>query len=146
MTDCIFCAIVDNRAPASVIYEDDLCIGFMDIAPVNPGHALIVPRLHAAGLADLPEELGMHLFRVAQRTTAAIRSTSITCEGVNIFLADGEAAFQDVFHVHLHVIPRFSGDQFEISADWSQQPARRELDALAAAISDVYEQLWQTGE
>lgn len=115
----------------------------MDIAPVNPGHALIVPRLHAAGLADLPEELGMHLFRVAQRTAAAIRSTAITCEDVNLFLADGEAAFQDVFHVHLHVIPRFSGDQFKISADWSQtagaprsgRAGRRDLRRLQADLA-----------
>ncbi len=145
-TECIFCAIVDNRAPGSVLFEDDICVAFMDIGPVNPGHVLVVPRLHAAGLTDLPEEIGMHLFKIAQRTAAAIRRTTIACEGINLFLADGEAAMQDVFHVHLHVIPRFAGDQFRISADWSQRPPRRELDALAAAISDAYEQIWPAGE
>lgn len=146
MTECIFCAIVDNRAPGSVFYEDDVCVAFMDIGPVNPGHALIVPRTHAAGLADLSEVDGMHLFRIAQRTAAAIRDTDIACEGINLFLADGEAAFQEVFHVHLHVIPRFRGDKFKISADWSNRPPRRELDALAAAISDAYEHLWLADE
>lgn len=146
MTDCIFCAIIDNRAPGSVFFEDDLCVAFMDIGPINPGHVLVVPRLHAAGLADLPEEIGTHLFRIAQRTAAAIRHSGIVCDGINLFLADGEAAFQEVFHVHLHVIPRFVGDQFKISADWSQHPPRRELDALAAVISDAYEQTWPAGE
>lgn len=146
MTECIFCAIIENRAPGSVLHEDEQCVVFMDIGPINPGHALVVPRFHAAGLADLPEEAGMHLFKIAQRTAAAIRRTDIACEGVNLFLADGEVAFQDVFHVHLHVIPRFAGDQFKISADWSQHPPRRELDALAAAISDAYERIWPADE
>ena len=146
MSDCIFCAIIDNQAPGSVLYEDDYCVVFMDIAPINAGHALVVPRAHAAGLADLSEEIGMHLFRIAQRTAAAIRRTEIPCQGINLFLADGEAAFQDVFHVHLHVIPRFEGDQFTISADWSQRPPRRELDALAAAISDAYDRIWPAEE
>lgn len=86
MSDCIFCAIIDNQAPGSVLYEDDYCVVFMDIAPVNAGHALVVPRAHAAGLADLSEEIGMHLFRIAQRTAAAIRRTEIPCQGSICFL------------------------------------------------------------
>ena len=137
MEDCIFCAIVAGAAPASVVYEDDVSLGFMDIQPVNPGHLLVIPKRHAAGLADLDEQTGGHLFRVAMRLAAALRRSGLPCEGINFFLADGEVAFQDVFHVHLHVIPRSAGDAFKIDADWSAQPPRAELDDLAARIRNA---------
>jgi diadenosine tetraphosphate (Ap4A) HIT family hydrolase len=134
MDGCIFCAIVAGRAPASVVYEDAAALVFMDIQPVNPGHLLIVPKSHATFLVDLDEATGAHLFTLAMRMAAALRRSGIRCEGVNLFLADGEAAFQEVFHVHLHVFPRFVGDPFKIEADWSARPARMELDALATMI------------
>jgi histidine triad (HIT) family protein len=134
MNDCIFCEIVAGQAPASFVYEDETTLAFLDIQPVNPGHTLIVPKRHAEFLADLDEATGAHLFKVAMRIAAALRRSGVRCEGVNLFLADGEAAFQEVFHVHLHVFPRFAGDPFKIDADWSVRPARAELDALAAAI------------
>ncbi|MBN1964143.1 MAG: HIT domain-containing protein, partial [Anaerolineae bacterium] len=97
MSDCIFCRIVAGQAPASIIYADDVALAFLDINPVNPGHVLVIPRVHAPYLADLDEAAGMHLWRIAQRTAAALRESGLHCEGVNLFLADGEAAFQDVF-------------------------------------------------
>lgn len=133
---CIFCAIVAGEAPASLVYEDDLVLAFMDIQPVNPGHTLVIPKAHYPYLADLKPEEGAHMFRVAQQIAAALRGTGLRCEGVNLFLADGEAAFQDVFHAHLHVIPRYKGDNFKISADWSQHPSRAELEKTAAQIKD----------
>jgi diadenosine tetraphosphate (Ap4A) HIT family hydrolase len=134
MDDCIFCEIVAGRAPASIVYEDEVALAFLDIQPVNPGHTLIIPKRHGTFLADLDEATGAHLFKIAMRIAAALRCSSIRCEGVNLFLADGEAAFQEVFHVHLHVFPRFAGDPFKIEADWSVRPARAELDALAATV------------
>ena len=134
MEDCIFCAIVAGAAPASVAYEDDIALALMDIQPVTPGHLLVIPKRHAAGLADLDEQTGAHLFRVAMGMAAALRRSGVRCEGINFFLADGEVAFQDVFHVHLHVIPRFAGDSFKVDADWSAHPSRAELDELAAKI------------
>ena len=116
-------------------------MAFMDVAPVNPGHLLVVPRAHSASLADLDEEVGAHMFVVAQRLAAAVRASGVRCEGVNLFLADGEAAFQDVCHVHLHLLPRWSGDAFRIDADSSNRPERSELDALAASIRSAHEQL-----
>ena len=106
----------------------------MDISPVTPGHLMVIPRAHAASLEELDEEVGAHLFRVAMRLAAAIRRSGVRCEGVNLFLADGEAAFQKVFHVHLHVLPRWRGDSFRIDADWSARPGRDELDAVAARV------------
>lgn len=79
----------------------------MDIQPVNPGHVLIIPRAHAARLSELDDETGAHMFKIAMRISEALRRSGMKCEGINLFLVDGEAAFQEVFHVHLHVIPRF---------------------------------------
>jgi histidine triad (HIT) family protein len=82
----------------------------MDIHPVNPGHVLVVPRQHAILLTELDPEAAGHIFQVAQRIDSAVRSSIARCEAVNLFLADGRAAGQDVMHVHLHVIPRYKGD------------------------------------
>src|SRR5262245_33223325 len=145
MDECVFCEIVAGRVPSSVVYEDETALAFMDIQPVNPGHLLIIPRQHASFLVDLHEATGAHLFRVAMRMAEALRRSGIRCEGVNLFLADGEAAFQEVFHVHLHVFPRFAGDPFKIEADWSARPARAELDAVAATIRGAYAALDKAG-
>lgn len=131
---CVFCEIVAGRSPASVVHEDDRCLAIMTIGPVNPGHLLVLPRVHAPYLADLDEATGGHLFAVSMRMAAAIRASGLRCEGINLFLADGVAAFQEVFHLHLHVFPRFTGDDFGISADWSVSPSREELDTNAALI------------
>jgi len=84
----------------------------MDIHPIRPGHTLVIPKDHAAHLADLDLDDGTHLFRIAQRVAMALRESDIRCEGINLHLSDGEAAGQEVFHVHLHVIPRYAGDGF----------------------------------
>jgi histidine triad (HIT) family protein len=133
--DCIFCRIVAGRAPASVVHRDARCVAFMDIQPVNPGHLLVVPLRHAAHLADADEETVAHLMRVAHRLAAAVRDSGLRCDGVNLHLADGAAAGQDVFHVHLHVFPRWKGDGFGLrfGPDYAVRP-RSELDAAAAAI------------
>jgi histidine triad (HIT) family protein len=141
MTDCIFCDLVARRGESSVAYEDDVAIALMDLYPVNPGHVLIVPRQHAALMEDVDEETGAHVFRLAMRMQQAIRRSGVRCEGINVFVADGEAAFQDVPHFHLHVIPRFTGDPFKIDADWKEAP-REDLDRAAAGIRSAYEELW----
>ena len=110
MPTCIFCDILAGHAPANFVYHDELCAAFMDIRPVNPGHVLVVPHTHAALFSELDKETVGHMFQVAQYIDTALRASGIKCEGVNLFLADGRAAGQDVMHVHLHVIPRFDGD------------------------------------
>ena len=142
MTHCIFCDILAGKLPSSPVYQDDVCTAFMDIQPVNPGHVLVIPNRHAASLAELDEETGAQMFRVAQRLAQALRRSGIKCEGVNFFLADGAAAFQEVFHVHLHVFPRYPGDGFglKFGPSYTHKPDREALDAAAlqikAALSD----------
>jgi diadenosine tetraphosphate (Ap4A) HIT family hydrolase len=137
MQGCIFCDIVAGNAPASVVHRDDRCMAFMDIRPVTPGHLLIIPIAHAPHLAELEPAMGGHLFSVAERLAAGIRRSGLRADGINFFLADGEAAGQEVFHVHLHVFPRFDGDGFGLRfpADYGQQVPRERLDREAAAIS-----------
>lgn len=141
MNDCVFCGIVAGRVEASVVYEDDEALAFMDVQPVNPGHVLVVPKEHVAFIRDLDEDLGAYVFKIAMRLEQAIRESGVRCEGVNVFVADGEAALQEVFHFHLHVIPRFDGDPFKIDADWREAP-REELDRIARDIPSSYEELW----
>jgi len=141
MGHCIFCEIAAGRAPASIVARDDRVCAFLDIQPVNPGHLLVVPVRHAASLADLNPEDGAHLFRVAQKLTAAVRHSAVRCEGVTLLLADGKAAGQEVFHVHLHVIPRFSEDGFgfRFGTGYSELPSREDLDRVAASIRAAIE-------
>jgi diadenosine tetraphosphate (Ap4A) HIT family hydrolase len=131
--DCPFCAIVAGRLPSSQVYSDDDVVAFLDIRPVTTGHLLVVPRAHAASLAELDEHAGARIFTTAQRLAAAVRGSGLPCEGVNLFLADGAVAGQEVFHVHLHVLPRTTGDGFKLSPQF-RHPDRAELDANAAQI------------
>lgn len=140
MTDhCVFCDIIAGTAPASFVYQDDTVVAFMDIRPVTEGHLLVVPRVHLASLEDVEPVLAAHMFVVAQRLAASLRRSELRCEGVNLFYADGAAAFQEVFHSHLHVFPRFAGDTFRISADWSLRPPRSELDRVAQHLAAFIE-------
>jgi diadenosine tetraphosphate (Ap4A) HIT family hydrolase len=108
---CIFCDVVGGRAAGSFVHRDERVCAFMDIAQWTPGHLLVVPSAHAASLEELEPETGGELFRVGMRLAAALRS-SMGAEGIDLFLADGEVAGQEIFHVHLHVIPRSRGDGF----------------------------------
>jgi histidine triad (HIT) family protein len=119
---CIFCDIVRGEAGSNMVYENDVVAAFMDTSPVTSGHVLVIPREHCAYLEDVDAEVGAEMFRVAHRLARALRRSGLPCEGVNMFLADGEAAFQEVFHSHLHVFPRFEGDSFRIDADWQRVP------------------------
>lgn len=138
--DCVFCDILAGKRPVSMVYQDDRCSAFMDIQPVNPGHVLVVPNEHLPSLSSLNADVGGHIFRVAQRVAAALRTSStIHCEGIDLFLADGESAGQEVLHVHLHVIPRFQGDGFgfRFPAHYEAIPGRSRLDSIAKSVREL---------
>ena len=140
MPDCLFCRIVVGELPASFVYRDDRCVAFMDIQPVNPGHLLVVPVKHGAYLADIDADTAAHLMRVAHGAAAALRRSGLRCEGVNFFLADGEVAMQEIFHVHLHVFPRYKHDGFglKFSPEYhTRRPPRPELDAVAVTLRSL---------
>jgi histidine triad (HIT) family protein len=132
---CPFCDLIQGAAEVSVCYEDSEAIAFMDIQPVNVGHVLVVPKEHYESLQDLPQTVGMHLFEVAMRLASVVRSVT-ECSGMNVVVNSGAAAGQDVFHYHVHLIPRREGDGFDIPLPFpgSAMPDRTLLDAVAARI------------
>lgn len=132
---CIFCDIIKGAAEVSVCYEDTEAIAFMDIQPVNAGHVLVVSRQHFESFQDLPKRLGTHLFEVAMELAPAIRKVS-GADGMNVIVSSGSAAGQDVFHFHIHLIPRRQGDGFDVRLPFaeSDMPDRTVLDMMAARI------------
>ena len=109
MSYCIFCKIIKNELPSCKIYEDNDFISFLDIAPVNKGHALVIPKKHCENLLDFPEELETQFIEVAKKVATAVTKAT-NADGFNLSLNNGEAAGQVVFHAHFHIIPRFKGD------------------------------------
>lgn len=106
--DCIFCRIIRGEAPASVVHEDDDVIAFMDIRPVNPGHTLVVPKRHYAYIWELPDAEVGKLFVTARRIAAAAKE-ALGADGVRIVQLNGRSAGQEVMHLHVHVIPYYTG-------------------------------------
>lgn len=140
--DCVFCDIINDKKPASIVYSDEKVIAFMVIRPINPGHLVVIPKTHAPGLSELDEEMGVHMFKVALRIVKAIKKSGIECEGINLFLSDGKAAAQEIFHIHLHVVPRFFGDGFGVKYGPNNflEPPREELDKISTMIRNSLEE------
>ena len=132
---CTFCDLIHGAAEVSICHEDSDAIAFMDIQPVNNGHVLVVPRQHYESLLDVPQELGLHLFRVTMRLANAVRHVTGS-EDLNIVVNSGKAAGQDEPHYHVHIIPRRENDGFDIPLPFngSEMPDRTVLDAYAARI------------
>jgi len=141
MPACIFCQIIKKESPASRVFEDDSCLAFMDIQPVTPGHMLVIPKRHAVFLAEMSADECGRLFSMAHKLAAAVRASGLRCEGVNLLLADGEAAGQEVFHVHAHVFPRFADDGFgfHFGPGYTHRPGRDALEDLAGRIRAALE-------
>lgn len=122
---CVFCAIVAGEAPAVRIAEDDEFVAILDIRPLTKGHTLVVPKRHTTDLTDTPPETlaGMAVF--GQRIAQAARTTGLA-DATNIAINDGKAAFQTVFHIHLHVLPRRDGDKLAFAKGmvWRRDPDR----------------------
>ena len=133
---CIFCRIIADQVEASKVYHDDIVTAFMDKQPLNPGHLLVVPNEHTANLAELDETIAGRMFVVGRHLAQALRRSGLRCEGINLFLADGSAAGQTVFHSHLHVIPRFIGDGFGLRfpPGYGSGVSREDLDTIAAKV------------
>lgn len=135
---CVFCAIIAGEAPAIRIYEDADSLAILDIRPFLRGHTLVIPKRHVVDLTDTPPEILAGMMRLGQRIAQAARRSSLFADGNNIVINDGKAAFQSVFHVHLHVVPRHRGDKLAFikgllrRSDWDREETGRILrDALA---------------
>ena len=116
---CIFCEIITGDAPATFVHEDEVVVAFMDINPVTPGHVLVIPRSHATDLLDVSAEDVAACSRLAQQMGKRAKGR-LGADGVNLLNCSGEAAWQTVFHFHIHVIPRYKDDpsRDRIGAPW----------------------------
>ena len=112
---CVFCAIVAGEAPAIRIYEDDDYLAILDIRPFTRGHTLVIPKRHTVDLTDTPPERSPTWRPSASGSPGPRASPGCTADGNNVVINDGKAAFQSVFHIHLHVLPRQSGDKLSFA-------------------------------
>ncbi len=133
--DCIFCAIVAGEIPAIKVYEDEEVLAFMDIAPANPGHTLVIPKQHYRNIFDMPTEIGSKIMQAAILIANAIR-TALKPDGLNLFQSNEAAGFQTVFHFHLHLIPRWEGDPLRLPWRPSEGDTE-EIGNIAAKIRDA---------
>lgn len=113
MNDCIFCKIAGGEIPAATLYEDEEFRVILDLGPASRGHALIIPKAHAANIYELPDELAGKAMILAKKMAAKMTET-LKCDGFNIVQNNGEVAGQTVFHFHMHLIPRYKGDQVRL--------------------------------
>lgn len=112
---CVFCEIVAGTAPAIRVYEDDDYLAFLDIRPFTRGHTLVIPKAHSVDLTDTPAAVLAGMLTVGQRIAQATRASGLAATGNNVAINDGRSAFQSVFHIHLHVVPRRDGDKLSFA-------------------------------
>jgi histidine triad (HIT) family protein len=112
---CVFCAVIAGDAPGVRIYEDDDYLAILDIRPIVRGHTLVIPKKHTVDLTDTPADTVAGMVRIGQRIAKAARASELKAGGNNVLINDGSAAFQRVFHIHLHVAPRKSGDKLSFA-------------------------------
>jgi histidine triad (HIT) family protein len=113
MSDCVFCSIAADRAPAYRVAEDERTLAFLDVNPAARGHTLVVPKEHAESITEMRASLVGDVFQTAQRVAAALES-AFEPDGINVVQSNGRAAGQEVFHAHVHVIPRYEGDTVDL--------------------------------
>ena len=133
MAGCVFCAIVAGDAEASIVHRDGLTTAFMDLRAFHPGHTLVVPNLHVPDIFALDDATGAALMAATARVARAVRA-AFAPDGINIMQSNGAAAGQEVFHLHLHVLPRKRDDALISYRRGSYERARADLDADAARI------------
>src|SRR5947207_10342542 len=132
MSNCVFCRIVAKEIPAAVVYEDERTIAFMDAGQVNPGHVLVAAKAHVENLYELDDAQAGALLRTAARVARAIRA-AFQPPGLSVYQANGKAAWQTVFHYHMHLLPRHADDGMMLT--WpAKNPPREKLGEYAELI------------
>jgi len=129
---CIFCRIVQKQIPASVVYEDERVLAFLDIKPLSEGHTLVIPKAHYENIFDIPLELIEYVHGVTKQIAFAVKKVA-NANGISIIQQNGKAAGQDVFHLHVHVIPRYEGQKLPSFSEPSAAN-REELNQTATEI------------
>lgn len=110
--DCIFCKIIAGQVPALKVYEDDSVLAFLDIKPNHPGHTLVIPKDHIENIYGMPDETLCRITMVVRKVALAVKN-GVDADGLNIIMNNESAAGQEVFHAHIHIIPRYNEDGFK---------------------------------
>jgi histidine triad (HIT) family protein len=141
MPECIFCRIVRGDLDSVKIYEDDDILAFMDIKPITNGHVLVIPKRHVELLTELDDGLAGKMLVVAKKVGKALRTSKLNCRGINYIGSDGAEAGQEIFHVHLHVVPRYRGDGFGLRMPerGEEEEDSKRLERTAAKIRKTME-------
>ena len=136
MEGCVFCNIVRGKTPCTKVFEDENMIAFMDIKPINPGHVLVIPKRHTELLTELDDNLAGEMLITAKKIGLSLKKSKLNCKGLNYILADGAEAGQEVYHVHMHVVPRYRGDGFgfRMPPRYDRETSREELEKIATKI------------
>jgi histidine triad (HIT) family protein len=130
--DCIFCKVLAGEIPSEKVYEDEYAVAVMDINPWTRGHAVVIPRKHAANLFEIEEDELEHVIVAAKRLATNVRDT-LGCDGVNLLQSNGRAAWQTIFHLHFHVIPRYDDDPLELPT----RPKQAKPEELAEVAQEI---------
>jgi histidine triad (HIT) family protein len=134
--ECIFCAIVEGKIPSAKVYENEHVFAFMDIAPANPGHLLVIPKQHYRNIFDMPAEVASKIMEAVVPLATAIQE-ALNPDGLNLFQSNEAAAFQTVFHFHLHLIPRWEGDPLRLP--W--RPSEGNIEEISNIATKIREAL-----
>jgi len=129
---CIFCRIAQKQVPASLVYEDEKAVAFLDIKPLNEGHTLVIPKAHYENIFEIPQELIAYLHGITKRVAFAVKKAT-SADGISIIQQNGKAAGQDIFHLHVHVIPRYEGQTLPRFSEIAEAD-REKLSQTAAKI------------
>jgi histidine triad (HIT) family protein len=130
--DCVFCKIAEKEADATIVYEDPHTLAFMDIHPLNPGHTLVIPKKHYANMLEMPADEAGRVFVSVAKVMKGVEKAS-KADGISVGQSNGRAASQEVFHMHVHIIPRFNHEMMSGFPN-RKQMHRHELDEIGKKI------------
>jgi histidine triad (HIT) family protein len=129
---CVFCRIAQKQSPGSVVYEDRTVMAFLDTNPLNEGHTLIIPKEHYENIFEIPEEFLAYIHMISKRIAVGVKKAT-NADGISIFQQNGKAADQEIFHLHVHIVPRYEGQKMKRFLEKSETD-REELERIAASI------------
>lgn len=135
MENCIFCKIANKEIPGKIVYEDDLCLAFLDLSQTTNGHTLVVPKTHYQNILDVDKEVLSHLIKVTKKLTNQI-ITNLDAKGANVLTNANEVAGQIVMHFHIHIIPRYN-ETDQIKIDFTDRSQEVDLDNIFNKINSL---------
>lgn len=135
MENCIFCKIANKEIPGKIVYEDDLCLAFLDLSQTTNGHTLVVPKTHYQNILDVDKEVLSHLIKVTKKLTNQI-ITNLDAKGANVLTNANEVVGQTVMHFHIHIIPRYN-ETDQIKIDFTDRSQEVDLDNIFSKINSL---------